>query len=224
MKKYLVLIVMMIFLLTGCDKNDILKEAKNINDNYQKQENIIKDTQETNNEDDLVKYLNDVEDEVDKLTTKKESITIKNKLKNTFITLTDFAFYGGTIKGMTFNELSDTAKTKVLNIIDSIDTKINNKYPNYKETIKEKSKKTYSNVKEKLKETKKSIIENYKNKVSEETYNNTVEAYTSDVESIKEAYAPYKPVVDEAKEQTKEAYKKAKEKASEWYNNYKEVN
>ena len=223
MKKY-ILIILSLLLITGCSEKDIMKETKKVNDNYKKQENLIKDNKKASNEEELVNYIDNIEKEVDDLTTSKKSIRTENKLKNTFITLTDFVFYGGTIKGMTFNELSDSAKTKVLNTIDSIDTKINNKYPNYKESIKDKSKRTYSNAKEKIKETKQTILDKYKEKVGTESFNETMDAYNSDKENLKEAYSPYKPAVDTAKEKAKETYKKAKEKVSKWYNNYKEEN
>ena len=223
MKKY-ILIILSLLLITGCSEKDIMKGTKKVNDNYKKQENLIKDNKKASNEEELVNYIDNIEKEVDDLTTSKKSIRTENKLKNTFITLTDFVFYGGTIKGMTFNELSDSAKTKVLNTIDSIDTKINNKYPNYKESIKDKSKRTYSNAKEKIKETKQTILDKYKEKVGTESFNETMDAYNSDKENLKEAYSPYKPAVDTAKEKAKETYKKAKEKVSEWYNNYKEEN
>ena len=49
--------------------------------------------------------------------------TMKEKLENTFITLTDFIFYDGTIKGMTFDELTDTAKQEILDLYEKIDSK-----------------------------------------------------------------------------------------------------
>lgn len=67
----------------------------------------------------------------------KKSIT--TSIKKNFVTLIDFIFYNGTIKGKTFDELSNLAKAKVIYYTLLVDNKIDSKWPDYKETIKTKT-------------------------------------------------------------------------------------
>ncbi len=56
---------------------------------------------------------------------------VRQKLRD----LVDFAFNGKEINGVTFDELSDTAKEKVNAIITTIDTWLNNLIPNYQDRL-----------------------------------------------------------------------------------------
>ncbi len=76
----------------------------------------------------------------------QEDMTLREKIKNTFITIIDFIFYDKEIKGYTFSELTTSAKLKVIEIALKIDSKIDEYFPNYKEVIKDK----YANIKGKL--------------------------------------------------------------------------
>lgn len=69
-----------------------------------------------------------------------------DKAKENFITLVDFIFYDGEIKGKKFNELTSSAKAKIIYYTLLVDAKIDAKWPNYKENIQDK----YNNIKEKL--------------------------------------------------------------------------
>lgn len=81
------------------------------------------------------------------------SSTIKDSLKNSFITIVDFLFYNGKIKGYTFNELSSSAKLKVLSLALYFDEKIEKYFPGYKENISKTTNKIYTSVKEKVVKT-----------------------------------------------------------------------
>lgn len=222
MKKVLVLILTLT-ILTGCS---MVKEEKSPQSRAKKEqveETLLRDEVPVETSEELVTYINDVEQEVTTLTN-KNTLTKEeeNKLKNTFITLTDFIFYGGTIKGKTFSELEVEAKDKILSLWSSIDQKIETKIPNYKEKISTTSKNTYENIKEQAKKVKESIKEKYKEEVGVDDYNQTIDAYEEGKNNLKEAYEPYKPAVSKAKEKTKEVVESAKEKATTWYNNLKE--
>ena len=82
------------------------------------------------NEGDVINYIDGV---VDEATTVKE----KSKLTKAFETLSDFIFYNGTIKGYTFDELSDSGKEKVMNAWNRLDSYIESKYPDYKSSLKD---------------------------------------------------------------------------------------
>ena len=67
-----------------------------------------------------------------------DDVSFKDKAKNAFTTIVDFLFYGTEIKGYTFSELTSSAKLKIIKIALSIDNKIDEFFPDYKNTIKEK--------------------------------------------------------------------------------------
>ena len=142
--------------------NDVVKteDEETLINNYEESES--KSSDEVKTEDDLVNYISNYEVVTNNYINAETSAENKSKLKQIFITLTDFIFYNGTIKGKTFNELSDASKQKVMTTWENIDSKINNKYPNYKETISENGSKVYSGIKDKASELKNIIVmENY---------------------------------------------------------------
>lgn len=67
-----------------------------------------------------------------------DEVSFKDKAKNAFTTIVDFLFYDSEIKGYTFSELTSSAKLKIIKIALSIDNKIDELFPDYKNTIKEK--------------------------------------------------------------------------------------
>lgn len=97
-------------------------------------------------DEDVVSYFQDIDK---KLTQVEKDSSVSKSLKEGFITIVDFLFYGGTIKGRTFKDLSDTAKIKVLKIFFSIDSQIEKHFPNYKEELSERGNHIYTNLKEK---------------------------------------------------------------------------
>ena len=233
MKKILLIILTVTLLVTACaNSTKEVEKSENLsknNENYVSEEeiltnNIIEDRKETVNTDqDMVNYVENIENDVTTLLNNNDvSKNNENKIKNTFILLTDFIFYGGEIKGKTFAELVDSAKTKILDIYERIDAKIEEKYPNYKEHLKESAKDAYSNVKQMVIDLKNKIKSEYKDYVGEEAYNETGEAYNEDLENLKDVYETYKPYIDKAKEKTKEYYEEGKQYLNDWYQKYKE--
>lgn len=173
-------------------------------------------------EQELTTYLSEVNNEVSTIVSKEE-ITSEDEytLKNTFITLTDFIFYNGTIKGKTFNDLTTSAKESVLSLYEKIDSKIESKFPSYKETIKDKSEKTYNNIKDKITNAKNEILEAYKQEIGEENYTEQEQIIDESISTMKDSFSP---VIDTIVDKSKEVYDKAKDKASTWYEEFKEDN
>ena len=127
---------------TNDSDNDNLNNVDveiSINDNNENINNTYEYTEE-----DVIEYFSFMEDEVN------ESTSFKEKFKEYFVTIVDFIFYDKEIKGYTFNELSGTAKDKLISIALKIDSKIEEYVPNYKESISSTSSKIYTNIKEKL--------------------------------------------------------------------------
>ena len=89
---------------------------------------------EQKNEANVLSYLEEQERIVQ--TANQNDSKAVDTVKNTFSMLYQFLFQDGTIKGYTFSELTETAKLKVIKIALTIDYKIDEVFPNYKEKIK----------------------------------------------------------------------------------------
>ena len=133
--------------INNSEKNNIKNNVSNNEDDKRDQE---KDNNGTNvgkiSEEEIVNYFEDNYNEINSNTWDN----VKNNAKEYFITIVDFIFYDGEIKGHTFNDLSTSAKLKIISIALKIDSKIEDHIPGYKETISSNSSKIYNNVKERL--------------------------------------------------------------------------
>lgn len=86
-------------------------------------------------EEDVISYVENLNSEVENA---DSNVSFKEKFKEKFIMVVDFIFYDGEIKGYKFDELTNTAKAKVIFYTLKIDSKINELWPNYKEIIGDK--------------------------------------------------------------------------------------
>lgn len=102
------------------------------------------------NEEEIVAYFENLDKNLDLYSQNK---SLGQSVKEGFVAIVDFLFYEGTIKGKMFHELSASAKIKILKIAFSIDQKIDQYFPGYKEEISSTSNKIYTNVKAKLLES-----------------------------------------------------------------------
>lgn len=233
----IIIIILLILLLWPVDRSSSKKSSnvsKIVNNNEDNKssgsstsETLFTDTTEATNEEEVVSYIGEIEREVNTLSNEPDtSKDVKKSLEDTFITLTDFIFYGGTIKGTTFASLTDAAKEKVLTLYEKIDNTIESKFPNYKENIKSTAEKSYTTVVSKASDLKDSIISKYKEKVGEDAYNNVVDNFNEDKNRFQDAYTPY---VEKGKEIGGQAIDKGKEvvgstidKLDDWYQGFKE--
>ncbi len=94
-------------------------------------------------DEEVLVYLNETKSNLD-------NVSLRDKVKENFITLVDFLFYDGSIKGHTFNELTTKTKLKVLQISLAIDQKIDHYFPDYKAKISNGTSRIYTNIKEKI--------------------------------------------------------------------------
>ena len=214
MKRLFIIVLVSTIIITGCTKPT--SEVK-VTDKYEY--NLIEE-KEISTDEEFVTYINNVEQEVTTIT-EKEEVTAEDQkvLENTFITLTDFIFYDGEINGVTFDELTDAAKEKVLDIYDKIDTKIESVFPNYKEDIASTSKDVYANIKKKITELKDKIKDKYIDEHGQENYDNLENAYNESKETLKDSA---KNTYETLKDVSTEFYENTKNKAENWYKNYKE--
>ncbi len=111
------------------------------------QVNITNEKEENKNADnEIIAYMNETERDM-------ENTNLQEEVKARFIAIVDFLFYSGNINGYTLNDLSSKAKLQVLKIALSIDNKIENYLPGYKETITSTTGKAYTGIKNKIIET-----------------------------------------------------------------------
>lgn len=112
--------------------------------------NVTNEKKENKNADaEVIAYFNETDNYI-------SNTSLQEEAKVRFITVVDFLFYNGKIKGYTLNDLSSKAKLQVLKIALSIDSKIEKYLPGYKETITSTTGKVYTGIKNK-------IIESYLN-------------------------------------------------------------
>ena len=221
MKKAIILTICILLSVTACTTKK--EETVANKDSIETKEITLVTEQDTTTiatDEEVVEYIEDVTNEVETLT-EEESLSEKTKqsLKKAFIALTDFILYDGTIKGKTFKELSYEAQTKILELYEKLDTKIESVFPNYKEEIKDTSTKTYSKAKEKAKELKETIKNIYIERVGEDTYQKEMDIIKNTKDKVVEKTTP---VISDVKDKAKDTYTKAKDKLDEWYKNFKE--
>ena len=169
------------------------------NDNYNEKDNIVID--ELNN------TLKNIEE-----STQDENF--KDKASSTFISIVDFLFYDGTIKGVTFDELTEKGKEKVLEIASKIDVKLEEKCPGYKETISNSTSKAYQKASEIIKNGAKNINDFAKNALGDENYQAIIDA--------KDELAKYsKEALNFVTGAGSKVFNNTKEKLKEWYQNFK---
>lgn len=169
------------------------------NDNYNEKDNIVID--ELNN------TLKNIEE-----STQDENF--KDKASSTFISIVDFLFYDGTIKGISFDELTEKGKEKVLEIASKIDVKLEEKCPGYKETISNSTSKAYQKASEIIKNGAKNINDFAKNALGDENYQAIIDA--------KDELAKYsKEALNFVTGAGSKVFNNTKEKLKEWYQNFK---
>ena len=174
------------------------------------QELSIKDTT-------VLTELNTIEENTDKLLTEGKDQSVLDKAKGVFITLVDFCFYDGEIKGVTFNELTEAGKEKVLKIVNSIDQKIENKFPGYKEKISTKTKTAFNKASELIKKGANNIKDFAQDKLGEENYNSIIEEKDELVKYTKNAW-------DIVKNVSSNLWNKTTSKLKDWYEKFREEN
>lgn len=229
MRKIFILIFAAILLFVTYDfysnnqTTDKKENTKEISYRVTESYNLIEESEiVASTEEELTTYISEVNNDVDTILTQEE-LTEDDKLTltNTFITLTDFIFYNGTIKGKTFNELTTSAKESVITLYEKIDSKIEEKFPGYKEEIKETSTKTYNNIKEKLTTLKDNLLISYRQEIGEDNFNDQQELFDESISTMKDSFSP---VIDTIVEKSKEIYEDATTKADSWYQEWKEEN
>ncbi len=186
--------------LNDNENKDISNNKDTIkNDNYNEKDNIVID--ELNN------TLNNIEK-----STRDENF--KDKASSTFISIVDFLFYDGTIKGISFDELTEKGKEKVLEISSKIDVKLEEKCPGYKEKISNSTSKAYQKASKIIKKGAKNINDFAKSALGDENYQAIIDAKDELVKYSKES-------LNYVTGAGSKVFNNTKEKLNEWYQNFK---
>lgn len=158
-------------------------------------------------EEKITNYVNDINNSID-------SESIKENAIKKFIILTDFIFYDTEINGIKFNDLKDSTKKEILDIYFTIDSKIETKFPDYKESIADKYNIATNYLKNKYVEISDKLKEKTMEKIGEDNYNNISETNKEITEQDKENLQIMKEKVEETTD-------KAKTKVKNWYEDLK---
>lgn len=186
--------------------NDVIKDNNATNKNNEssdKQEIIDKEDavekEEVNTENDVISYFSLKEKEI---TNNEEDVSLRKKAKDTFVSIVDFIFYDKEIKGYTFDELTTSAKLKIIKIALTIDSKIDEYFPNYKDTIKDK----YNSIKGKIAVKYLEVTSTLCEKVGEDTCNQAKEDFNTMKESFGFTWDLIKELASSGSSKVKEFY------------------
>lgn len=168
----------------------------------------------SNNDEIAIQTFSNINNEIDNVLNSEDIENAKEKVKGTFITIVDFIFYDSEINGVTFDELTDEGKQKVLELANKIDTKIENKFPNYKETISDTTKKAFNKASELIKKGAYNLSEFSKEKLGEENYNAIIDAKDEFIDYTKQA-------IDIIGDVGSNIFENGKEYIKNWYENLK---
>lgn len=239
-KKYIIIsvIVGIVFLIMGVliglvysNRDVIFKE--NISNGNETNENVNKVKEEPKEEvpkqnNEIIKnevskpnystkdntVINEMNNTLDSIDTESNSSNFSDKAKSTFISIVDFLFYDGTIKGITFNELTDDGKQKVLEIANKIDVKLEEVSPGYKDKISSTTSNAYNKASEIIKSGASSLNNFAKEKLGDENYNSIIDAKDELVKYSKNALN----LVGSA---GSKLFSSTKDKLNDWYQKFK---
>ena len=158
--------------------------------------------------------INEMDNTLSSIDAESSSSNFSDKAKATFITIVDFLFYDGTIKGITFNELTDDGKQKVLEIANKIDVKLEEVSPGYKDKISSTTSNAYNKASEIIKNGAGSLNNFAKEKLGDENYNSIIDAKDELVKYSKNALN----LVGSA---GSKLFSSTKDKLNDWYQNFK---
>ena len=226
-KKYIIIsaIVGIVFLAMGVliglvySNRDVIFKENNISN----ENNVPKNDLENENVNEITKpnlsnkdntIINEMDNTLNSIDAESSSSNFSDKAKATFITIVDFLFYDGTIKGITFNELTDDGKQKVLEIANKIDVKLEEVSPGYKDKISSSTSSAYNKASEVIKNGASSLNNFAKEKLGDENYNSIIDAKNELVKYSKNALN----LVGSA---GSKIFSSTKDKLNDWYQNFK---
>ena len=161
--------------------------------------------------------INSLNETLSKVKSNVSDSSFLDSAKGVFISVVDFLFYDGSISGVTFDELTDSGKRKVLEIASNIDSTIENKFPGYKETISDKASNAFNKASEIIKSGAKDLNDFAREKLGEDNYQSIIDAKDELVYYTKNA-------INFIGDVSSSLWNSAKDKLDNWYQNFKNNN
>lgn len=140
--------------------------------------------------------------------------SFSDSAKGVFVSIVDFLFYDGEINGVTFNELTDSGKQKVLEIASKVDSAIETKIPGYKETISDTASSAFNKASEVIKSGANNLNNFAREKLGEENYQSIIDAKDELVFYTKNAISFLGDVGGKL-------FNSVKDKLDSWYQDFK---
>lgn len=190
--------------ISNNEESVINEQSSNINEN-----NMTDQKTKEINEDNIIEEFLTMQQQINNTVYDKAS-TFLSKVGDKVATMIGFIWYDEEIKGVTYKELSETAKNKILSIYYSVDAKIENKIPNYKDKIKYKYKVISNFIKDKYDDLKYNVDSWLLDTLGKEKYNEYLEMTKELKEGANNSVQDIKDVGTFYKEKIKEWYQKKK--------------
>lgn len=199
-----------------------------VNDNViDKKEEIINNTNTNNtntNNSNTITYsdkdtevINSLNETLTKVKSNVSDNDFLDSAKGVFISVVDFLFYDSSISGVTFDELTDSGKQKVLEIASSIDSTIENKFPGYKDAISDKASNAFNKASEIIKKGANDLNDFAREKLGEDNYQSIIDAKDELVYYTKNA-------INFIGDVSSSLWNSAEDKLNNWYQNFKNNN
>ncbi len=163
------------------------------------------------------KVINSLNETLNKVKSNVSDSNFLDSAKGIFISVVDFLFYDGSINGVTFDELTDNGKKKVLEIASSIDSAIENKFPGYKDAISAKASNAFNKASEIIKDGAKDLNDFAREKLGEDNYQSIIDAKDELIYYTKNA-------INFIGDVSSSLWSSAKDKLNNWYQNFKNNN
>lgn len=195
-------------ILTSCSNNNYNDKSAVIENNSN--EIIIDDEikEIKSNDEIIISYFEETEKNIKEIIN-SDNKNIKQVSSEKIITLIDFLFYDGEIKGIKLDEITDETKEKLLAIILKIDTKIEEKIPGYKITISDKYNIALTWLKEKTNNGIVKIDEFLSENIDD--YDQIKEEFNEVIENTKDDFEEVKNIASDGYSKVKEYYEKWRE-------------
>ena len=140
--------------------------------------------------------------------------SFSDSAKGVFVSIVNFLFYDGEINGVTFDELTDSGKQKVLEIASKVDNAIESKIPGYKETISDTASSAFNKASEVIKSGANNLNNFAREKLGEENYQSIIDAKDELVYYTKNA-------INFLGDVGGKVFNSVKDKLDSWYQDFK---
>ena len=199
--------------IDNISNNDSTSSKNTQSNNSTNNTNDISETITYSNNDEVV--INSLESSLSKINNGDGSdSSFADSAKGVFVSIVYFLFYDGEINGITFDELTDSGKQKVLEIASKVDSAIESKIPGYKETISSTASKAFNKASEIIKSGANNLNNFAREKLGKENYQSIIDAKDELVYYTKNAMSFLGDVGGKV-------FNSVKDKLDSWYQDFK---